>query len=131
EEGDEKALSRLLGVTPADDARREARLREFLERLGRIDRSTLNPEDATHAAVFAHVIDERLGELHFDTARIVFNSEGGPEQILGTIQRAAALRTAADVEAYLRRLEAAAGYIDDMTGNARRGIETGFTQPRS
>src|SRR5690606_30296534 len=63
-------------------------------------------------------------------ARIVFNSEGGPEQILGTIQRAAVLRTAADVEAYLRRLEAAAGYIDDMTGNARRGIETGFTQPR-
>lgn len=131
EEGDDEALGRLLGVTPADDARRKARLLEFRERIGGVGRADLGEKDRTNAAVFAHIVDERLAELRFDTARMAFNSEGGPEQILGTIQRAAALNTAADVETYLRRLEAAAGYIEAVTENARRGLETGFTQPRS
>lgn len=131
EEVADEAGSQPLGVTPGDDARRKSHLLEFRQRLREIDESGLSREDRTNAAVFAHVIEERLGELRFDTARFVFNSEGGPEDMLGTIQRGAALRSAADVETYLRKLEAAAGYIRDMTENARRGIETGWTQPRS
>lgn len=128
--GESTSLPNIRGVTPDDDARRRAHLVEFQTRLARVMEGDLSVEDGLNAAVLAQIVDRHLQEIYFDSERIVFNSETGPEEVLASIQRSAALRSRSDVETYIKRLETAAAHFDDAKANARRGIATGFIQPR-
>jgi len=129
-EGEAAALSQLPRVDPQSDAARKHELERFMSRLDAAALTKLDHEDRVNVRFLRRIVGDSLQEIRFDSSRIVFNSETGPEDILATMMRAAALRTGSDVAAYLRRLSQAAGYIDAMTENARRGIRTGFTQPR-
>ncbi len=87
QEGDAAALARLPGVTPADNARRQAALEQFRERLRRIPERGLRPADRLNLAFLLRVVSERLEGLRFDDGRLGFTNEGGPEQLLGIRRR--------------------------------------------
>lgn len=130
-EGDRDALARLPDITPEGDARRLAALKTFQARLAAIDTATLAPDDAFNHAFLAREVNERIERAAFDSARLGFTNEGGESAQLGYIARTTTIATRADAEAWLSRLEAAPGLIRAGIANARRGIETRFTQPRS
>lgn len=130
-EGDRDALRRLPDVTPEADARRLAALREFEARLRRLDATTLPPDAAFDHAFLRRVVDERLAAAAFDGARLAFDAEGGPGNLMGYLARVTMVATREDAEAWLARLDATAGLYGATQENARRGIATGFTQPRS
>ncbi len=131
QEGDGAALARLPGITPADNARRQAALEQFRARLQRVPAPGLTAADRINLAFLRHIVADRLEGLRFDDGRLGFTNEGGPEQLLAYMAESTRIRSAADAEAYLSRLDAAAKFIDDTTANVRRGVASGFVQSRA
>lgn len=130
-EGDRAALARIPGVTPSDEARRKKALEQFKARLAGVPEAGLNEADRLNLVFLKRVVDITLESFRFDTHRLAFTSEGGPENILGYLDTGTVIRTAADAEAYLARLEGIARLIRDSTDNLRRGVKTGFVQSRA
>ena len=130
-EGDRDALARLPEITPAADARRLAALKAFKARLDAIDVKALSENDAFNHGFLARLVDDRLGALAFDPARLAFINEGGESANHNYVARTTSIATRADVDAWLSRLAATPRLIRENLANARRGLATGLTQPRS
>jgi uncharacterized protein (DUF885 family) len=129
-QGDRAALSKLPEVTPAADARRLAALKTFQARLAAIPAQGLSDNAALNRGYMAWELESRVGQIQFDTARMPVSSDGGFEDLLNYVASTTPMRSAADAEAWIARLEALPGYYRDNVANARRGIKTGFTQPK-
>ena len=130
-EGDRAALARLPEITPAADARRLQTLKTFKSRLDGVDVRSLAADDRFNHAFLARDVNERIERAAFDPARLSFTNEGGPGSNLGYYARTTAVSSRADADAWLSRLRATPQLIRDAIANARRGIATGFTQPKS
>jgi uncharacterized protein (DUF885 family) len=75
-------------------------------------------------------LGSRLGQIEFDLARMPVSSDGGFEDTLNYVAATTPMRSAADADAWIARLEALPGYYRDNIENTRRGVRSGFTQPR-
>jgi uncharacterized protein (DUF885 family) len=129
-QGDRAALSKLPEVTPAADARRLKALKDFQTRLAAVPVAGLSDNAAASRGYMAWELGSRVGQIEFDMARMPVSSDGGFEDTLNYVAATTPMRSAADAEAWIARLEALPGYYRDNIDNARRGIKSGFTQPR-
>jgi uncharacterized protein (DUF885 family) len=129
-QGDRAALSKLPDVTPAADARRLKALKTFQARLTAVAEAGLSDNAAASRGYMAWELGSRIGQIEHDTARMPVSSDGGFEDTLNYVAATTPMRSAADAEAWIARLEALPGYYRDNIENARRGIRTGFTQPK-
>ncbi|MBA3886818.1 MAG: DUF885 family protein [Acidobacteria bacterium] len=130
-EGDRTALARLPDTTPEADARRVAALESFQSRLAAVDAPSLAEADAFNHAFLVQIVTERLERAAFDPGRLAFSSEGGPGSLLGYVGRTTSITSREDAEAWLSRLADTPRLYAEAVANARRGLKTGFTQPRS
>ncbi len=130
-EGDPAALSRLPGVTPADDLRRKQAMEKFLARLSGISVQGLSEAERLNHAFLKRVLEVSIESIRFDASRLGFTNEGGPEGLMGYLEYSTVIRSLADAEAFLARLSASARYIEDTTANVRRGVRSGFVQSRA
>lgn len=130
-EGDRSALARLPDISAAAHARRAEALQAFRSRLEAIDPATLPADDAFNHAFLLREVNERIERAGFDSARLAFTNEGGQSANLGYIARTTAVASRDDAEAWLARLGATPRLIRENLANARRGLSTGFTQPRT
>lgn len=128
-EGDLEALGRLSDVSPEADKRRQGELVAFKARLDAIPASALSPDDAFDHAFLAADIDDTLSLAPFDGGRVPFNNDSGFHTLAGYLGQATRISSIAEAEAWLSRLKALPAYYDQSIANARRGIETGWTQP--
>ncbi|MBI1200516.1 MAG: DUF885 family protein [Phenylobacterium sp.] len=129
-EGDREALAKLPDVSPGADVLRRSTYEEMKARLEAIDPKALSPDGRLNRDFLAWTLDRRLKSLDFDQARIPFNSDEGFDAELGYLASTIHLDTEADAQAWLKRLKAAPTYYARNVENARRGVKTGFTQPR-
>lgn len=129
-QGDRAALSKLPEVTPAADARRLKALKAFQARLATVAETGLSDNAAASRGYMAWELGSRIGQIEHDMARMPVSSDGGFEDTLNYVAATTPMRSAADAEAWIARLEALPGYYRDNIENARRGIRTGFTQPK-
>ncbi|WP_068878543.1 MULTISPECIES: DUF885 family protein [unclassified Phenylobacterium] len=129
-QGDRAALSKLPDVTPAADARRLKALKAFQARLAAVAEAGLSDNAAASRGYMAWELGSRIGQIEHDVARMPVSSDGGFEDTLNYVAATTPMRSAADAEAWIARLEALPGYYRDNIENARRGIRTGFTQPK-
>ncbi|MBJ7412999.1 MAG: DUF885 family protein [Phenylobacterium sp.] len=129
-QGDRAALSKLPDVTPAADARRLKALKAFQARLAAVAEAGLSDNAAASRGYMAWDLGSRIGQIEHDTARMPVSSDGGFEDTLNYVAATTPMRSAPDAEAWIARLEALPGYYRDNIENARRGIRTGFTQPK-
>ena len=130
-EGDRAALRLWPDDSPAAVARRKAALQGFDRRLAALARARLGAEDALNRAFLAHLVDDQLEGLGFDQEREPFSSDSGPFDTADYVARTTVIRSPDDAEAWLARLAALPAYYDVEIADARRGIATGFTQPRA
>jgi uncharacterized protein (DUF885 family) len=130
-EGDRAAMSRLPDNTPAGDARRKAALEVFRTRLAQIPAAGLSDPARLNHDFLAWTLERALRSLAFDEARFSFNSDSDFEQDLGYVADTTHLDSTADAEAWVARLRAVPAYDLAAIDNARRGVRTGWTQPRS
>lgn len=129
-EGDRAALSRLPDASPAGDARRKLALQGFRTRLAGVDAATLPPEEAFNREFLARVVDDALEGMTFDQNRMPFANDSGFFSLAGYLADGTPIRTRADAEAWIARLEALPAYYAQNTANMRRGLATRFLQPR-
>ena len=129
--GDGAALSKLPDVTPAADAKRRAALEDFQARLEAVPDAGLSAEAKLNRDLLAWIVDSQLQGLAFDVARMPLSSDGGFYDTLGYLAQTTPIRSADDARAWIARLEAAPKSWRDNIENARRGVKTRFTQPRS
>jgi uncharacterized protein (DUF885 family) len=129
-EGDQAALRRWPDDSPKTIAVRKLELQGFRTRLESLKRTRLGPEDELNRAYLAWLVEDAIEGYGFDQEREPFSSDNGPFDTPDYVARTTAMRTRADADAWLARLKALPAWYDVEIANARRGIATGFTQPR-
>jgi len=116
--------------SPAAVAARHARLLAFHDRLGATRPADLSGEDALNDALLVWRVDLDLAANAFDEERIPFTSDEGFFLLPAEMAEGTRLGNAAEAEAYLARLAALPAFYDTEIANMRRGIATGFVQPK-
>jgi uncharacterized protein (DUF885 family) len=128
--GEAAALARLPNVTPAAAAERQVALQGLRARLDRIDARRLNDEDAVNRAFLLRIVSDQIESIAFDEARMSFSNDSGFFTLADYLARTTPIRSREHADAWLARLSALPQYYRDNIANLRRGVATGFTQPR-
>jgi uncharacterized protein (DUF885 family) len=129
-EGDQAALRRWPDDSQKAVAARKAELQGFKARLEALTQARLGPEDALNRDYLAWLIEDAIEGYGFDQERQPFSSDSGPFDTPDYVARTTAIHTRADADAWLARVKALPAWYEVEIANARRGIATGFTQPR-
>ena len=129
-EGDRAALTRWPDDSPKAIAGRVAALKAIQRRIVLIRPAGLGPEDRLNRNFLERIVTDQLEGLSFDQEREPFSTDNGPFDTADYVARTTAIHDRADADAWLARLHALASYYDIEMANARRGIATGFVQPR-
>ena len=129
-EGDREALSRLPDFTREGELAERAPLQAFADRLAAVDTDALSPDERLNHAFLSRVVNRQIRAIALDGSRLAFDSEGGPGAFAGYLASSTRIAGRADAEAYLSRLGQLDGLYAAALENARRGLSTGFVQPR-
>ena len=130
-QGDRAALSRLPDPSLAADAARSKRLKELQKQLAAIKPSELSAQAELNREFLEWTLERQIQRLAFDEARMPFSSDDGFDWTISYLASSTPMRTLADGRAWIDRLNAVPAYYRAEIVNARRGVKTGFTQPRS
>jgi uncharacterized protein (DUF885 family) len=129
-EGDRAALRRLPDASRDSELAQRAELVALKARLERVPTRGLNSEDALNRAYLMRVIDQSIEGIDLDFGRVPISNGDGFFTFGDYLAYTTPIQSVDDAEAWLARLEALATYYQQSIANARRGIETGYTQPR-
>lgn len=129
-EGDRAALQVLPDSSRESDMRQRAELVALKARLERVPTRGLNEEDALNRAYLMRVIDQSIEGIDLDFGRAPISNGDGYFTFGDYLAYTTPIQSADDAEAWLSRLSALPGMYRQSVANARRGIETGYTQPR-
>lgn len=116
-------------VSPAARKQREQRLAALAERIAKL------PPAATAAERFDrsfldHLLRADLAAFPFDEGRMPFSNGQGFFRVPGGVANTTLIRDRIDAENWLARLENVPAFYDAQITNMRRGIKSGFTQPK-
>jgi len=100
------------------------------DRLDAIDGEHLQGEDALNRELLQYRLHIDLDGARFDEDRMPFTNDEGFFQTPAYMADGTRLRSAAEAEAYLQRLQALPAYYAQNIDNMRRGLRTGFVQPK-
>ena len=128
--GDLEAAKRWPDDSPKAVADRQRAVARFRDRLSAIPAAGLTGQDALNHALLLRRVTLDLEGARFDEERIPFSNDSGFFSVPGYIAEGTRLRSAAEVEAYLVRMAGLPGYYETEIANMRRGLKTGFVQPR-
>jgi uncharacterized protein (DUF885 family) len=118
-------------VSKAAEDRRTASLEALRGQLLTLPPSPAASEDALTRRLLEWRLAMRIEAARFDEARIPFDNGDGFFNAGNYAAETTVIRSDADAIAWTARLRALPVYFDRQTDNLRRGIATGFVQPRS
>jgi uncharacterized protein (DUF885 family) len=128
-EGDLDAAKRWPDDSLAAVAERTRILVSLRARLGAVG-AGLTGEDALNRAALTFRLDLDLAGAAFDEERMPFNNDSGFFTLPGEMAEGTRLHDTEEAEAYLTRMAALPDYYALEIVNMRRGLATGFVQPR-
>ncbi|HEY5761081.1 MAG TPA: DUF885 family protein, partial [Steroidobacter sp.] len=108
---------------------RAAKYGELRDRLGKVDAS--GEEDALTRELLLWRLNALIEGARFDEDRAPFDSGDGFFNAGTYAAQVTRIANEADATAWIARLQALPSYYDAQIANMKRGIRTGFTQPRS
>ena len=117
-------------VSAAAAERRVKAYGALRERLAALPADALNEQDRLTRELLDDQLALLIEEARFDEARIPFNNGDGFFNTANYAAQTTVIRNEADARAWIARLKALPAYYDAQIANMRRGIKTGFTQPR-
>ncbi len=121
---------RLDDVDVASQQQRLAYWQDVLAQLDRIDAARLSPENRINAAIYRDQIGNFIADQQFKTWQMPFNSDSAFWSDIGYQLGGYKLRTAADYQRYLDRLDQIPAYFTQQMTNMRAGLARGFSVPR-
>jgi uncharacterized protein (DUF885 family) len=128
--GDVAAQVRWPDDAPAAVAARTRQLHEFSSRLAALATQQLSETEGIERDALQSRVSGALEGAAFDEERMPFISGEGFFTNPDYAATLTVLSTVEDAERWLTRLAAIPAYYETEIGNMRRGIQTGFTQPR-
>ena len=120
----------LPSVSAADQERRAALARDFLDRLSRIERSGLDAQDRINYEIFDQQLRDGIAYYEFGAYEIPINADSGFHISFARLPSQMPFATTRDYENYIARLRAFPKYGGQQIENMRRGIGRGMTLPR-
>lgn len=120
----------LRAVAPADYARRAAAYEGFLDRVRKLDRTSLSADARVNADILQFILKHDVALSAFRSWRAPFLSDTGFHSNVVYRITSAPLRDEDDYARYLERLRALPGYLEQHTENMRLGIAEGYVQPK-
>ncbi|MEN0654323.1 MULTISPECIES: DUF885 domain-containing protein [Hyphobacterium] len=130
-DGDRAAARRWADLSTATvEARNDAEL-EFLDRLEAIDAEALPENDQVSYAVLDYVLRYRVELAPFQLERIPFTNDSGFYSGPSYTAASTRLRSRADAEDWIARLEAVPLFLNQNQAWMQQGLATGFVQPRN
>ncbi len=129
-EGDRAALRLLPDASREAEMSQRAELLALKARLERVPARGLNEQDALNRAYLLRIIDQNIQGVDLDFGRAPISNGDGFFTFGDYLAYTTPIQSTDDAEAWLSRLEALPTYYRQNVANARRGIETGYTQPR-
>ncbi len=129
-EGDRAALRRMPDASREGDLAYRTELVALRARLERVPTRGLNDDDALNRSYLLRVIDQTIESIDLDFSRASFGNGGGFFSTGSHLAYTTPIQSGDDAEAWIARLEALPTYYQQGLANARRGIATGYTQPR-
>lgn len=130
QEGDRAALSQLPDPTPQAQAALRALLVDLQTRLQRVNATRLPDAARVNRDFLLRIIGTRIEGIDFDDSRMPLGNDGGFFTLGDYLAYTTPIQSSADAEAWIARLEALPLWYTRNIENARRGVATGFTQPR-
>ena len=118
-------------VTPAAVARRTQTYRSLRERLSALAPAPPRSEQALTRELLDWRLATAIEGARFDEERIPFDNGDGFFNTANYVAANTVLHDAREARAWIARLATLPGYYAAETANMRRGIATGFVQPRS
>src|SRR5262245_2283035 len=129
-EGDREALRRLPDASREAELAVRAELAALKTRVEAVPTRGLNDEDALNRSYLLRVIEQRIAGIDLDFGRAPISNGDGYFTLGDGLAYNTPIGSRADAEAWIARLEALPLYYQQNLANARRGIQTGYTQPR-
>jgi uncharacterized protein (DUF885 family) len=129
-EGDRAALRRLPDASPQAAAALKGDLTALRTQLSQVPDHGLNDADTINRAFLMRVISEGIESIDFDEARWVVSNGDGFFTLMSGLAYNTPIQTADDAQAWIARLQAAPRFYQQSIANGRRGIATGWVQPR-
>jgi uncharacterized protein (DUF885 family) len=117
-------------VSKASEDRRTSALTVLRTRLAALSPSEAEGEDDLTRRLLEWRLGMMIEAARFDEARIPFDNGDGFFNAANYAAETTVIRTDAAAANWIARLRALPGYYDQQTENLRRGLATGFVQPR-
>lgn len=128
--GIEEARARLPDVSPAGQIAQESALMRLQQQAGAIALADLTAEQALDLRLLSLRLAEERASIRFDEVRLPFLNDSGFHTVFDYLAQGTPIRTKADAQAWLARLSGFSTYYARNIANARRGLKSGFVQPR-
>ncbi|MCQ8242465.1 DUF885 domain-containing protein [Rhizosaccharibacter radicis] len=116
--------------SPGAVRQRQEQLRALKAQLDAVPAGALSGEDALNRTLLEWRLELDLDGFRFDEERIPFTADEGFFQVPSYAAEGTTIRTDADAADWIERLRQLPTYYDIEIANMRRGLHTGFTQPR-
>lgn len=129
-EGMRDALRRLPDASRETELASRGELQTLMTQLQAVPAQGLSDTDSVNRDILLRTLRVRIEGIGFDQGRVPFGNDGGFFSIGDYLGYATPINSADDAEAYLARMEAVPTLYRQSIINARRGMQTGWTQPR-
>jgi uncharacterized protein (DUF885 family) len=134
ENGDNRFDDQLaIAIAPAERRQQFAAWRGFLKELDALPAASLPPAERLNRELLERQLRERLAFERFPDHLLPLHHMGAvPLQLafFSSGQAGQPLKTAAQLEAYLKRVAALPAWCDQAIANMRQGMQRGVVQPR-
>jgi uncharacterized protein (DUF885 family) len=127
--GDNRYNDRLTDLSRAAIDERKADLRAFLARTKAIDAGALAGQDVLSHELLRYELQLAVDGQRFPSEVMVLDQLDGPQLGFAQLVGVTPVRNADDYRAYVARLAAYAGYLDQVTALLRDGMKRGWVQP--
>lgn len=122
--------ARLPDVSPEAHAARLAKWDAVLKQLDALDANQLSADNRINLDIYRRQVENLAAEVRFRAYEMPFNSDTSFWSNLGFMARGE-FNDAAQLRAYIARLNDVPHYFDQQIGNMRAGLKRGFSVPRA
>jgi uncharacterized protein (DUF885 family) len=122
--------NKLADMSPDALKKQDSQFQNFLKKLSFIDETELNRNEQISLLIQQRNLQNNIDEYRFNAHYMPLTSESSFHSSLAFLPRSSRFKTLVDYQNYLERLEHFPTYFEQQINWMRKGIQTGFIQPK-
>ena len=122
---------KLADMSPQALAKQDSQFREFLKQLSAIDKSQLKRTEQINLLIQQRLLQNYIDQFRFNAHYMPLTSESSFHSGLAFLPRSSRFNSVADYQNYLSRLKQFPVYFEQQINWMKKGIQSGFVQPKA